>query len=659
VFNRSQEDAEREQREAQKPKFVVEAEIRLEEYASGKRAGGGQQLADAAIVAGYNLYKTGIQFREWVQGVVAKVGEEVRPFLRSTWRLLQSEEQGRQSRYTIADIPVADNLDPRSRNVETRFREYLANNFDAAVIRYQLEYGKEINTDNVRELSKDYSASNQSRGRLLYVIGEPARWFRDELYKQKLSEPPKPGEEPIVIFTAGGTGAGKSTSLQTSRLYGDLFNKSQIIYDSTLTHTAGSIYRINLALDAGKKVYISAVYREPVDAYRNGVLPRAMGPDGKGRTPSIDEHIEFHSKIRDSLETIIKFYKDDPRVGFSFIDNTRGMGNAVLNQTIDIFKPIEDYELLRDRLVKETEEAYANGEINTDVYNAALERIGDHSEANRRTGKEQDFTRGAGRNSEQEAERKRGIWETGGGTPQQESARVQVEEHQVIPTKEQLRELLEEPQLQTSNKPGSLTNQKPKFVIDAEVRLKESLSGYSVSSETRQFDGAGEKVSERIAGIEIAENAKLINSLRTISTIDSIDPEGARYSWKDLALKSAGIAREALTDHEAKTVPLVAFSEGGLPVSENLSQDNSLVEALRKIADLESMDASRYSWKERTLLAMGFAREALDSTRELSVERSSSLQQEGNISQSQLDRGDRAQERLVRHGSDEDPSFSF
>src|SRR5215510_11600073 len=84
-----------EQRENHKSRYLVDAENRLREYASGRRAGGGQQLADAAIVAGYSIYQAGIRFRDWAQGVVSMVGNEVRPFLRSTWRLLQAEAHGR------------------------------------------------------------------------------------------------------------------------------------------------------------------------------------------------------------------------------------------------------------------------------------------------------------------------------------------------------------------------------------------------------------------------------------------------------------------------------------------------------------------------------------------------------------------------------------
>jgi len=105
-------------------------------------------------------------------------------------------------------------------------------------------------------------------------------------------------------------------------------------------------------------------------------------------------------------------------------------------------------------------------------------------------------------------------------------------------------------------------------------------------------------------------NAELIKSLQTISAIESIDPDGMRYTWRDLAVKSAGIARESLARYEMKAGNLEALSEGRTPVE--LLKDNRLIEALQEIADVESLDPTKYSWKDRAAKAIDIAREALD-----------------------------------------------
>ena len=54
-------------------------------------------------------------------------------------------------------IQKAKDLSREAREVEARFVKYLEERADEAVALYKAKYGKEINTDNVRELSKDYA----------------------------------------------------------------------------------------------------------------------------------------------------------------------------------------------------------------------------------------------------------------------------------------------------------------------------------------------------------------------------------------------------------------------------------------------------------------------------------------------------------------------
>jgi 2'-5' RNA ligase len=72
------------------PKIITDARQRIQDAASGKRAGSGaQQLADLALIVGWNTYKTGIDFAKWSESVVRMVGEKVRPYLREVWRSIQ------------------------------------------------------------------------------------------------------------------------------------------------------------------------------------------------------------------------------------------------------------------------------------------------------------------------------------------------------------------------------------------------------------------------------------------------------------------------------------------------------------------------------------------------------------------------------------------
>ena len=77
-----------------KPQFVLDAEKRLKDVASGKLAGsGGQALVDQAIVTGYKVYRAGMDFATWAREVIKETGETVRPHLRAAWNQLRADER--------------------------------------------------------------------------------------------------------------------------------------------------------------------------------------------------------------------------------------------------------------------------------------------------------------------------------------------------------------------------------------------------------------------------------------------------------------------------------------------------------------------------------------------------------------------------------------
>src|SRR5262249_14800083 len=72
-------------------------------------------------------------------------------------------------------------------------------------------------------------------------------------------------------------------------------------------------------------------------------------------------------------------------------------------------------------------------------------------------------------------------------------------------------------------------------------------------------------------------------------------------------------AREALANHEIQTGSFEVSSAGQLPgASEFSKSDENMVEALRTIANIEFLNPSECSWKDRAVRAVTIAREALD-----------------------------------------------
>lgn len=265
-------------------------------------------------------------------------------------------------------IPRADNLQPQDRIIESVFAEKIASDYPAVVDEYSAlsdsQGGKILNVDTAREMSPDYSAGRDARSLLSSAVHEPASYFIKQLYADKLAAMPK---DSTVMFTSGGTGAGKSTAINNVSEVKAVMDRSYLVYDTNMNSLKSAIQKVNQALSRGAKVEIVHVQRDPIDALIKGALPRAMR---MGRSVPLSAHEATHIG---SAETIIKLsehYKDDPRVNIRILDNTNGKGRTK-QANIDFVKGF-DYNGLRERLISSLHKEYQNGNINEAIYAGTL-----------------------------------------------------------------------------------------------------------------------------------------------------------------------------------------------------------------------------------------------------------------------------------------------
>lgn len=258
-------------------------------------------------------------------------------------------------------------LNTAQRAMETRFAEQLGGNLDEAERQYSAlpdsAGGKVLNTDTARELSADYLADRTQSA----AVHEPASWLVKQLYARRLAEAPKAGEENTVLFTGGGTGAGKSTAVKG--VLGEEAERAQIVYDTNMGTAKSAIGKIDQALAAGKNVRIAYVYREPIEALRAGALKRAMrqeGEFGSGRAVPIEEHLGTHVGSNEAIRQIALHYAHDPRVDVRIIDNSRGANNARLIALEHL--PRIDYNLTREQAHQTLESEFAGGRISAAIY---------------------------------------------------------------------------------------------------------------------------------------------------------------------------------------------------------------------------------------------------------------------------------------------------
>lgn len=279
------------------------------------------------------------------------------------------------------EIPRAKTLPEAQRTVETAFADNLARDPAAAETAYanleDANGGKVLNTDTARELSPDYLKDRT----LSAAVHEPASWLIKRLYEKALRAEPRAGEENLVLFTAGGTGAGKSTAVKDS--LGTVADRAQIVYDSNMSDSAKAITRIKQALDAGKHVKVAYVFRDPAEALTHGALTRAMrqeGEFGSGRTVPLAEHVNTHAGAREAIPEIAAHFAGDPRVEIAVIDNSRGKGKAAVVDLADL--PQIDYTSTHERATQALEKEFKAGRISEQVYRgfrgeqAVAERVG-------------------------------------------------------------------------------------------------------------------------------------------------------------------------------------------------------------------------------------------------------------------------------------------
>lgn len=239
--------------------------------------------------------------------------------------------------------------------------------FDAAVQEYSnlpgTDGGRILNTDEARELSPEYR-DDRTRSN---EVHEPASKFVKDLYAQKLAAPVSEGRTPLVLFTAGGTGAGKSSSLKGAAGQA-LQNAADIIYDTNMNKLESAVQKIEQALASGRSVSIVYTYRDPVEALVAGALPRAMR---MGRTVPLNAHAETHIGVSKVIRQLQQKYANDPRVYIMVVDNSRGLNKSeVVN--LDDLPTVEDNQL-EVKLNEALKSEYQAGRISEAVYNGTRE----------------------------------------------------------------------------------------------------------------------------------------------------------------------------------------------------------------------------------------------------------------------------------------------
>jgi hypothetical protein len=244
------------------------------------------------------------------------------------------------------------NLKPAERVVEQRAAQQVLSDPQKAIEDYKAlpgtDGGRVINTDEAREVFGDYNSGADARSAFSYAVHEPASWIAKEQYAQRLAQPPEEGKDPVVIFTAGGTGSGKTTAVNRISGMADTLSRADTIYDGNLQNFASAKSKIDAALDSGRAASILYVNRDPTEAFVRGTLPRAARED-YGRTVPFDVHADTHIGAAKTLAELADHYKDNPNVEIRVINNNAD-GTADVGNISDVARVAG---MNRDTLISE------------------------------------------------------------------------------------------------------------------------------------------------------------------------------------------------------------------------------------------------------------------------------------------------------------------
>ena len=272
---------------------------------------------------------------------------------------------------SLVPQPTLPQAQSQSANpIEQSYFERLANDYTGLASEYaalpSTNGGRILNTDDAREMSPEYRADRTRSA----DVHEPSSAFVKQMYAEKLSQPTPPGMDNTVLFTAGGTGAGKTTGLQMAREVNQNVRDAEMVYDTNMNSFDSADKKIDQALKAGRKVGVVYTYRDPVEAMEGGALKRASRMEaemGTGRTVPIDEHFKTHMGSRDVMDQLQAKYGDDHRFSMMVIDNSRGPGGVKVVSGLDKL-PRLDHNEVRKGLSDALEKAYRSGSISQAIY---------------------------------------------------------------------------------------------------------------------------------------------------------------------------------------------------------------------------------------------------------------------------------------------------
>lgn len=234
------------------------------------------------------------------------------------------------------------NLNEKERAIEDGFYREILKNTPKLIADYKKEFGNTIDPDSVKKLDPNFAKDPSLAG----AVHEPSSYLSKIIWKNALEQKKSSGDKSPVLFTAGGSGSGKSEAMGLAKkLLG--VSGDPLTFDSVLGNFDKSTQKIQEALD-GQDGKVDIVYT-------NAPLELAVQLNlQRPRTVKLDTQINAHFQASENIRKLSEHYKDNPRVNIKVVNNDSDPTNLTEGKLSDVHD-YSDRNAVRQRLVNHAE----------------------------------------------------------------------------------------------------------------------------------------------------------------------------------------------------------------------------------------------------------------------------------------------------------------
>jgi hypothetical protein len=242
------------------------------------------------------------------------------------------------------------NLNESQRAVENGFYTEILKNTPKLIADYKAKFKNKIDPDDVKRLDPNFDKDSS----LAAAVHEPSSYLSKVIWNQALKEKKERGDTSPVLFTAGGSGSGKSEAGELAKAIIGA-EEDPLTFDSVLGNFDKSTKKIDEALQAQDgKIDI---------VYTNAPLELAVLLNMKrSRTVKLDTQIEAHFAASENIRKLAEHYKNNDRVKITVVNNTGDPPDLAEGSLADV-PTYSDRESIRKRLVAHAEHLVKNNLI--------------------------------------------------------------------------------------------------------------------------------------------------------------------------------------------------------------------------------------------------------------------------------------------------------